>query len=198
MNKKNLLTLAAIAIAVGLTAWIIGRQFASAPERAHVTSTGPSAGPMLKAVSKTTITTTKAPSTPAHEKAFLEEQLKANPNHPPTLLRLAEMEHADGKLPQARQHLEQAIKSDPTLIDARLELSLVCYEMNDPAEAEKQNLAVLKQDSKQPDALYNLGAIYANHDRYAEARQFWNDAVKYGKDSPSGKNAAVALTKLPR
>ena len=63
---------------------------------------------------------------------------------------------------------------------------------------EKQNLAVLKLDSKQPDALYNLGAIYANHDRFAEARQFWNDAVKYGKDTSSGQNAAVALTKLPR
>jgi len=196
MNKKNIITLAAVGIVCGLTAWLLGRQIVSHSAQ-ETQSPTPASGASLKPISKTA-PAMKAPDNPVHEKAFLEEQLKANPNHPPILLRLAEMERSDGKLAEARKHLEQAIAADATLIDARLELSLVCYQLGDAAEAEKQNLAVLKLDSKQPDALYNLGAIYANQNRFAEARQFWNDAVKYGDDSGSAKNAATGLTKLPR
>ena len=198
MNKKNILTVAAIGLVCGLTAWLIGRHFAQEPAPVHVSSQSPTTpGPILGSKIKAP-STMKAPANPTHEKAFLEEQLKTNPNHPPILIRLAELEHKDGKLPEARKHLEQAIKSDPTVIDGRLELSLVAYEMKDVPEAEKQNQAVLKLDPRQPDALYNLGAIYANQGRYPEARHFWNDAVKYGKDNSSAQNAAVALTKLPQ
>jgi len=47
------------------------------------------------------------PSPPAwdatHEKAFLAEQLRRNPKHTPILLRLAQMERADGDLAGARR-----------------------------------------------------------------------------------------------
>ena len=135
---------------------------------------------------------------PAHEKAFLEEQLKTKPNHPPILVRLGEVERSMGQLADARKHLEQALQVDPSLVDARLELSMVCYQLKDEREAERQNLLVLKQDAKQPDALYNLGAIEANRGQFAQAREYWQKLVQYAPDSASGKNAAVALTKLPQ
>lgn len=46
---------------------------------------------------------------PAHEKVFLIEQLRRNPGHSPILLRLAQIEHSEGDVHAARQHLEQAI-----------------------------------------------------------------------------------------
>jgi tetratricopeptide (TPR) repeat protein len=197
MTKKNLLAVAGMALGCGLGAWFIGRHVISHDGweaiAKQTSSTGPS--PMLKPLTKE-MSQKQAPATPAHEKAFLEEQLKTKPGHPPILLRLAELEKNEGKLADAKKHLEEAIKSDPSLIDARLELSLVSYQLGDADEAEKQNLAVLKLDARQPDALYNMGAICANKNRLVEARQYWTDAVKYGADTESGKNAASALTKI--
>ena len=195
MNKKAI-GLVMLALGCGLTAWFVGRQFVAKPAGAVADSatSGPVSTAKLKPIAGTT--PIKAPSNPVHEKAFLEEQLKEHPDHAPILVRLGEMEFSDGKLPDAKQHLEKAIQIDPTLIDARLELSMVYYQMDDAVNAEKQNREVLKQDPKQGDALYNLGAIYANRKQYAEARQFWNDAVKFAGDTASGKNAASALTKI--
>ena len=198
MTKRNLLTLGGLALACGLAAWFVGRQITlndSAPAAAAAQPSAQGPSPSLKPLTKIAAGS-KAPATPAHEKAFLEEQLKTKPGHPPILLRLAELERSEGKLAEARKHLEQAVQGDPALIDARLELSLVCYQLGDVATAEKENQAVLKQDPKQADALYNLGAIYANQNKVVEARQYWTDAVKWGADTASGKNAASALTKL--
>jgi len=197
MTQKNILAVAGVALGCGVGAWFIGRHVISHDPSEAVAKPSPNNGssPALKPLTKE-MSQKQAPATPAHEKAFLEEQLKTKPGHPPILLRLAELEKNEGKLADARKHLEEAIKSDPSLIDARLELSLVAYQLNDPDEAERQNLAVLKIDARQPDALYNMGAICANRNRLVEARQYWGDAVKYGPDTESGKNAATALTKI--
>src|SRR5271165_5833527 len=86
---------------------------------------------------------------PAHEKVFLSEQLRRNPGHSPILLRLAHIEHSEGDLHAARQHLEQAIVADGKQVDVRLELGLVCWELGDFAAAEEQNRVVLRIDPSQ-------------------------------------------------
>src|SRR5215469_5861109 len=72
-----------------------------------------------------------APPNLPHEKAFLEDELTKKPGHAPVLLRLAQVEREMGKLPEARKHLEQAVTGTENVIEARLELSRVCYEMGD-------------------------------------------------------------------
>jgi tetratricopeptide (TPR) repeat protein len=187
---KSIWPILVIFLAVGAGTWLLSTR-SSAPKDG-------AAGAVLKK-SGSEASTFHEPSLapPAHEKAFLEEQLKTKPNHPPILVRLGEVERSMGELADARKHLEQALQVDSSLVEARLELSMVCYQLKDEREAERQNLLVLKQDPKQPDALYNLGAIEANRGQFPQAREYWQKVVQYAPDSASGKNAAVALTKLP-
>jgi uncharacterized protein HemY len=188
---KNILPIVVISVMVVLGAWVLKLHFAPGSGRPWSDTSVDSSGKPLRKTD-----TAKQDVNPTHEKAFLEEQLKTNPNHAPILLRLGEVERNMGQLTDARSHLEKAVNADPTMIDARLELSMVCYELKDANEAERQNLLVLKQDPKQPDALYNLGAIEANRNDLAKARDYFQQAVQDGPETASGKNAAMALTKL--
>jgi Flp pilus assembly protein TadD len=140
------------------------------------------------------------PSPPAwdatHEKAFLAEQLQRNPKHTPILLRLAQMERADGDLAGARRHLEEAVAADGSQVDVRLELSLVCSETGDLAEAEQQNQAVLRIAPGQPDALYNLGAIAANRGDSRLARQYWMSVLGSARGSDAAAKSLAGIQRL--
>ena len=131
-----------------------------------------------------------------HEKLFLAEQLKRNATHAPILLRLAQIERAEGDLSGARKHLEQAVAADGTQVDARLELGLVCWSMGDFAAAEEQNREVLKIDPGQPDALYNLGALFANRGDSGRAIELWTKAAGGGRDGDSVAKARRAIEVL--
>ena len=133
---------------------------------------------------------------PAHEKVFLIEQLRRNPGHSPILLRLAQIEHREGDLRAARQHLKQAIAVDGKQGDVRLELGLVCWELGDFAAAEEQNRAVLRIDPKQADALYNLGAISANRGDASHAREFWSTAMRSGRNNDAAEKSRRAIERL--
>lgn len=133
---------------------------------------------------------------PAHEKLFLEEELRRKPAHSPVLLRLAQIERGAGNLADARKHLEQAVAGDQKMADARLELSSVYYQLGDIPAAMEQNRAILRDDPRQSDALYNLGAIAANQGRIAEARKYWSEAIASGPETPGAKKAAESQARL--
>ena len=137
-----------------------------------------------------------APPNAAHEKAFLAEQLRVNPTHGPILLRLAQIERGEGNPSSARLHLEQAVAADGTQVELRLELGLVCGELGDSDCAEEQNRAVLRLDSAQPDALYNLGALAANRGDAKQARLFWQQAVSDAPKSEGAEKSRRALERL--
>lgn len=131
-----------------------------------------------------------------HEKLFLAEQLKRNTTHTPILLRLAQIERAEGDLSGARKHLEQAVAADGSQVDARLELGLVCWSMGDLSAAEEQNQEVLKIDPGQPDALYNLGALFANRGDSRRAIELWKEAARSGRDSDAVAKSRRAIEVL--
>ena len=131
-----------------------------------------------------------------HEKVFLTEQLRRNPGHTPILLRLAQIERSAGDLRAARERLEQAAAVDSKQVDVHLELGLVCWEMGDLAAAEKQNREVLRIEPGQPDALYNLGAISANRGDYKQAREFWLEAVRSGRNTDAADKSRRAVDRL--
>ena len=138
------------------------------------------------------------PENPAHEKASLEEQLKKNPDHPPILLRLAEIENTAGRPAEAQKYLRQALAKDPVNVDARLELSKSLYETGKIDESITEAKRLLADHPGQVDALYNLGAIYANQGGLALARQYWTQAVSADATSESGKKAQDGLSKIGR
>jgi len=133
---------------------------------------------------------------PNHELKELAVQLRKKPGHVPVLMRMAQIEHDQGKLADAAAHLREAIVSEPANADAHLELGRVLYEKGERDEALKETEQALAVDPKQVDAMYNLGAIHANAGDTERALSYWQDVVKSAPESDSGKKARDALARL--
>ena len=133
---------------------------------------------------------------PAHEKASLEEELRKNPGHPPILLRLAEIASSQGDATAALGYLKQAVAADSKNADARLELGRALHDTGDIEGAIRETKQLLVDHPDNVDGLYNLGAIYANQNQNALARQYWNQAVATDPISDSGLKAKDGLSKL--
>jgi len=146
--------------------------------------------------SKAADTSAAPPQDRTHEKAALELGLKKKPGHPPILLRLAELARDAGQPKQAVEYLRQAVAADPKNLDARLELSRSLYEINDVDGALAETKRLLADYPNQIDALYNIGAIYANLGKTDLARQYWTNAVATDPNSDSGRKSAAALTRI--
>jgi len=146
--------------------------------------------------SATPSATQAAPQNPAHEKAALEEQLKRNPDHPPILMRLAEMEQEAGRPAGAVSYLRRILEKDPKNADARLELGRSLYESGDTDGALVETRRLLEDHPDNVDGLYNLGAIYANRNQTALARDAWTKAIALAPASDSGQKSREGLAKL--
>lgn len=175
--KQLLFALAAIAVAYGI-GWYL-HQRASQPATPTASTDSPA-----------------APSNPAHELAALEAQREKNPDHPPILFRLAELHRQAGKHKEAIAVLEHLVKVEPKLEDAYIELGKARFEAGDLDGAIATTRQVLDFAPNQPDALYNLGALYGNQGQDAKAREFFDQAVKADPNSESAKLATAALKQL--
>ena len=133
---------------------------------------------------------------PVHELIALQEDLKKKPEHPPILFRMAQLATQMGKPADAISYLQRLLKVDAGNTEARLELGRLLYQNNDVQGALRETSKILEANPKQVDALYNLGAIYANLNQPAVARSLWNRAVASAPSSGSGKLAAEGLQKL--
>jgi tetratricopeptide (TPR) repeat protein len=134
---------------------------------------------------------------PDHELKELSVELEKKPGHTPILMRIAQIEHDQGKLEDAASHLRQVLKSEPANADAHLELGRVLYEKGDRAGGTAETERALAINPKHVDALYNLGAIYANAGDIERARSYWRSAMNADPKSDSGKQARQSLAKLP-
>src|ERR1039458_6902122 len=85
---------------------------------------------------------------PAHELKELAVQLQKKPGHLPVLMRMAQLEHDQGKLAEAEAHLREALAGEPGNADVNLELGLVLYEKGDRNEALKETERALAIDRK--------------------------------------------------
>jgi tetratricopeptide (TPR) repeat protein len=133
---------------------------------------------------------------PDHELKELSVELEKKPGHTPILMRIAQIEHDQGKLEDAASHLRQVLKSEPANADAHLELGRVLYEKGDRAGGTAETERALAINPKHVDALYNLGAIYANAGNVERARSYWRSAMNADPKSESGQQARQSLAKL--
>jgi tetratricopeptide (TPR) repeat protein len=186
VDQRKILTLA-VPVVIGLTTLLILNGLNSRRT-----------APARESSAKASEPQTAAPDNPAHERAALEEQLKLNPDHPPILLRLAEIEKKAGETPKAIAYLKRALAQDPKNEDARLELGRALYESGDVDGAIRETKQLLADYPHDVDGLYNLGAIYANLSRNDVAREYWSHAVAEGPGSDSGRRAKDALGQLAK
>ena len=107
-----------------------------------------------------------------HEVMALESQLQKKPNHVPILTRLAQIARENGKPAEAIPYLRRIIQREPKNTEARLELGRNLYDTGDVTGAMEQTNQVLSEDQKNVDALYNMGAIYANSSKPEIARDY--------------------------
>jgi cytochrome c-type biogenesis protein CcmH/NrfG len=156
---------------------------------------------LLKITTRSETSATSKPSpvasdNPEHELKELAVQLQKKPGHTPVLLRMAQLEREKGALDDAAGHLREAIQGEPSNPDAHLELGRLLYERNDVNGAIAETEKVLALNPKQVDALYNLGAIYANLGNAGRARSFWSRAVAADPVADSSRKAQDGLKKL--
>ena len=133
---------------------------------------------------------------PDHELKELAVQLQRKPGHTPVLMRMAQIEHDQGKLADAAGHLREVIQNEPANPDAHLELGRVLYEKGDCSQAIAETEKALAANPKHVDPLYNLGAIYANQGNTERARSYWKSAWDADPRSDSGKKARESLARL--
>ncbi len=135
-------------------------------------------------------------SNPDHELKELGVQLQQKPGHVPVLMRMAQIERDQGKLPDAIKHLREAAASEPSNTDVLVELGRVLYETGAREEARQVTERAVTINPKGVDALYNLGAIYANLGDPARARAYWQQAAAADPSSESGKRAKDGIAQL--
>lgn len=180
----KLLTVVAVAGAIAVPLILLDkhRQVGST----HVSSTQPSAP----------LSSGNPAADRVHELKALEEELQKKPEHPPILFRMAQLSSELGKNADAVYYLQRLLKVEPANNEARLELGRLLYESNDLQGSIRETAKILESDPKQVDALYNLGAIYANLNKPDTAREYWDRAVRSDPASDSGKRAKESLLKL--
>ncbi|PYT22689.1 MAG: hypothetical protein DMG57_34450 [Acidobacteria bacterium] len=131
-----------------------------------------------------------------HEAMALESELRKKPNHVPILFRLAQLARENGKNTEAVTHFRKIIELEPKNREAHLELGRTLYDIGDVTGALEQTNRILMEKPSDVDALYNVGAIYANSNKMDLARDYWNRAVKSAPNSESGQKAAEGLKRL--
>lgn len=126
----------------------------------------------------------------------LKAVVSKNPKDARSALELARTLQDGHDLTGAQKYYQIALKADPKNLPARIDYSLCLYQSGREQEALGQNALVLRQDASNAQALYNLGAIYANRGRSDSARYYWKTLVAAHPDDELAKRAEGNLKQL--
>jgi tetratricopeptide (TPR) repeat protein len=77
-------------------------------------------------------------------------------------------------------------------------LGKIKFQLGDVAGALGNTQAILRSNPTQPDALYNLGAIYGNLGDKQRALEYWNRLLSTSPNSESGKRARQLISQLQK
>jgi cytochrome c-type biogenesis protein CcmH/NrfG len=128
--------------------------------------------------------------------SHLKAVVAKNPKDGRSALELARTLQDGHDLVGAQKYYEIALKADPKNLAARIDYSLCLYQSGREREAFVQNAIVLNQDASNAQALYNLGAIYANRGRSDSARYYWQGLIAAHPHDELAKRAEGNLKQL--
>jgi Flp pilus assembly protein TadD len=125
----------------------------------------------------------------------MKVKVEANPNDTLIIHQYADFLSAAHKPDEALKYYNMILKKDPNRIDIYFAEALVHFNKQDYSNAEATTRKVLKIDSKNPQALYNLGAIAANRGDNATAKKYWNEVLS---NNPNAELKELINTSIAR
>ena len=127
-------------------------------------------------------------------KPLYTELLGAFPRSSLLACELGYAEVAMGEAARAEAHLRRARAIDPSNTEALLGLANIRAARGDLAGAEALYLAVLKGDADDPEANFNLGALYFEHmGRPVKAVPYWERFLSIRPGDPEAQRIRALL-----
>jgi tetratricopeptide (TPR) repeat protein len=90
-----------------------------------------------------------------------------------------------GKLDEARQQLEAALKIEPDDLDALNNLGVIAFQLGKDEEAARYFVTFLRKQPDDADTHHNLGIVFLKHGKLKEAREHLETALRLKPDFAS-------------
>lgn len=124
--------------------------------------------------------------------APLLEKLKSNPNDTSLLVQVAALYHTTHRFKEAAGYYKQAVDLDPKNVDVRTKLAASLYRSGDIDGAIEQLNKALTFDSKNANALFNIGMIKLQGKGDSKgAVAAWRQLLKTNPDLSPDRRATV-------
>jgi len=128
-----------------------------------------------------------------HELNALKEEFNKIPKDTSVLRQYADLLAASHKQDEAIPLYEKILKINPHRTDILFSLSFIYYNKGDFLNAEEITKRILIYDKKNPQALYNIGAIAVSMGNSRKAREIWTKLIT---DYPTSETAGLAKESL--
>lgn len=123
----------------------------------------------------------------------LENKIKANPKDTTAILNLAHLKNDAGMYKQAIVNYKQYLALVPKDPDARIDMGVCYYNLQDFKTAAKEMELAVKYDPKHQIGYLNLGIVNLSAGNFDKARDWLRKAVKLDPKSEYGKKAEELL-----
>jgi tetratricopeptide (TPR) repeat protein len=130
------------------------------------------------------------------EVAALEEGLNNATNDTVALARLGSLLHMAHQPAKAIPYLERYTAINQTNREVWLQLATAYGALENWGKALEATMAILASWPDDSEAMYNVGAIYANQGDYEEARRWWERVRDQTTDSALAGTATASLRRL--
>jgi hypothetical protein len=115
---------------------------------------------------------------------FAEAAIQAEPTNPRYWMRAGTILYNQGRYPEARARLEEAVERGATRSGARHNLGLCYFKLDRYADAVDQFRSAVAMEGDRPDYRQSLGAALFAAGRPDSARQVWTDVLARWPDYP--------------
>jgi len=125
-------------------------------------------------------------------------RLRLDPENVAAHTRLGRTMRVMGKVSDAMNHLQSAVRIKPNEDKAHYELALLYLTLQKWAEAEQEFLTVTQLNPDDYQAYGNLGDLYRRSGRTEEARACFETALRLNPDDPVARKYLGLLSRSPR
>ncbi|HET6274167.1 MAG TPA: tetratricopeptide repeat protein [Bacteroidota bacterium] len=155
------------------------------------------APPSSKGFSSSTPSKENASKSVVEQINHLKDVVKKDSTSASVNFELAQLLQDAHRPSEATEYYARGLALDPSNTTSRIDYSLCLYEVGRIPEAMDQNHRVLRKHPSNPEALYNLGALYANTGRNDSARVYWGKLLNKHAGHELATKARENLKQLP-